>query len=254
MDPEREAQFIQEALGIVKAGEEKGIVLRLMGAIAVKLHCPQCSHLLKGMERSLTDIDLMSYGKCNRKMRSFFTELGYTPNERILAFYGRDRHIYDNPEKGWHVDVFFDELKMCHKVDFRGRLELDYPTITPTDILLEKLQIVRINPKDVKDTIVLMREHSIGKQEKDSIDGDYISRLLSGDWGYYYTVTENLKKLKGLLPEFEILTEEDKTHVTGKIDSLLADIEKVPKSLKWKMRARIGAKRKWYNEVEEVER
>lgn len=254
MDPKREDEFIQEALRIVKAGEEKGIILRLMGAIAVRLHCPNSSHILEGMERSLTDIDLMSYGKHNPKMKKLFTELGYTPNERIIAFYGRDRHIYDSQEKGWHVDVFFDELKMCHTIHFQGRLELDYPTITPTDILLEKLQIVRINPKDVKDTIVLMREHPVGKGEKDSIDGDYTLKLLSGDWGFYYTVTENLKKLKGFLPEFGVLTGEDRADVSGKIDSLLENIERVPKSLKWKMRAKIGAKRKWYNEVEEVER
>lgn len=254
MDPEREKQFIEEALSIVKAGAERGIILRLMGAIAVKLHCPDSSHILEGMERSLTDIDLMSYGKFNPKMKGLFTELGYTPNERIIAFYGRDRHIYDNPDKGWHVDVFFDELKMCHNISFRRRLELDYPTITPTDILLEKLQIVKINPKDVKDTIVLVREHPVGEGEKDSIDGPHICGLLSGDWGFCYTVTENLKKIKSFLPEFAVLTEEDRTNVGGKIQSLLEEIEKVPKSLKWKLRAKVGPKRKWYSEVEEVER
>ncbi len=254
MDPEKEAAFVEEALKIVKAGQEKGITLRLMGAIAVKLHCPGSSHILQGMERSLTDIDLMSYGRHNPKVRSLFVELGYTPNDRIIAFYGRERHIYDSEEKGWHVDVFFDQLKMCHTIDFRRRLELDYPTITPTDVLLEKLQIVKINPKDVKDTIVLMREHDIGKGEKDTIDGPYVSGLLSSDWGFYYTVTENLKKINGFLPEFEVLTEEDRANVGGKIGSLLEEIEGVPKSLKWKLRAKVGPKKKWYNEVEEVER
>ena len=253
MEPERDAQFIREALHIVELGEEKGITLRLMGAIGVTLHCPQSSHLLRGMERSLTDIDLMSYARFNPKMKRFFVDLGYTPDERIMALYGRDRHIYNHREKGWHVDVFFDQLKMCHTIDFRRRLELDHPTITPTDILLEKLQIVRINPKDVKDTIVLLREHPLGSGEKDSIDAPYISRLLSGDWGFCYTVTENLKKLTQFLPEFKVLTEEDRADVNRKIASLLTQIESVPKSMIWKVRSKVGPRKKWYNEVEEVE-
>jgi len=39
------------------------------------------------------------------------------------------------------VDVFFDKLLVAnHPIDFKGRLELDYPTITVTDMLLEKFR------------------------------------------------------------------------------------------------------------------
>ena len=31
-------------------------------------------------------------------------------------------------------------------------------------------------------------------------------------------------------------------------------IEKEPKSLGWKLRAKVGTKKQWYNDVEEVER
>ena len=34
----------------------------------------------------------------------------------------------------------------------------------------------------------------------------------------------------------------------------LAIIEKEPKSVGWKLRARVGTKKQWYNDVEEVER
>ncbi len=255
MEQDRDRRFYEEALRIVQLGEEQGIPFRLLGAIAVKHHCPRCRYLYSEMERALTDIDYVTYSKFRPQMKKFFTSLGYAPYERLIASpMGQYRHIYSSDEKGWQVDIFFDKLNMCHVVDFRGRLELDSPTITLADIVLEKMQIVDINPKDVKDTIILLLEHDVGETDKDMVNGTYISKLLSDDWGYYYTVTANLKKVKSFLGEFKSLTDENRQEVGGKIDRLLARIEEAPKSLKWKGRARVGPKVKWYNVVEEVYR
>ncbi|HAL61771.1 MAG TPA: hypothetical protein DCP08_05115 [Chloroflexi bacterium] len=255
VDPEREARFYNEALNIVKWGEEVGIPFRLLGAIAVNYHCPQHRYLHEKMERIFTDIDVVTYSKHRPQMKKFFTDLGYTPQERLIASpAGQHRHIYWSEEKGWQVDVFFDALHMCHKVDFRGRLELDSPTITLADIILEKMQIVEINLKDIKDTIILLLEHDVGDREEETVNGVYISKVLSDDWGYYYTVTTNLKKVRAFLGEFDALTEENREVVSARIDRLLTMIEEAPKSFKWKARARIGTKAKWYNVVEEVYR
>jgi len=150
------------------------------------------------------------------------------------------------------VDVFFDKLEMCHTIDFRNRLRLDKPTITLADMLLEKMQIVKINEKDIIDTIVLLRAHDIGENDKDKVNIKYVSKLLSNDWGFYYTVTMNLKKVKELCKKYNVLSNEDMKDVTSKIDRILEKIEKEPKSMKWKMRAKIGPSKKWYKEVEEV--
>jgi len=254
MDKSRDEAFIEEALRIVKLGEEQGIPFRLLGAIAIRLHCPRFNYLYAGMDRPLTDIDYVTYGKFSPQIKKFFVSLGYTPNERIIAYYGKHRHIYWNEEKQWQVDIFFDELNMCHKVDFRGRLELDSPTITLTDLLLEKMQIVKINPKDIKDTIIMLREHQIGDTEEETINAPYIARILADDWGFWYTVTTNLNRVKRYLGEFGALTEEDRKDVAGKIDALLEVIDRTPKTTKWKLRAKIGPRLKWYNEVEEVVR
>ena len=253
MVSERDAAFVEEALNLIKIGEEQGIIFRILGSIAVRLHSPEFAHLYEEMERPLTDIDFMTYGRFRPLMKKFFTDRGYLPRQRLIASpAGRKRHIYMNPEKDWQADIFFDELDMCHKVDFRGRLEIDHPTISLTDILFEKMQIVRINPKDVKDTIIMLRAHDVGHGETEMINMDYVTRVLSNDWGYYYTVTTNLNLVKDFLGEFEALTEEDRRDVAAKIDTLLGAIETAPKSLKWKMRAKVGTKQKWYNEVEEV--
>lgn len=253
-DPAKEKRFLDEAVRLVKLGEERGIPLRLLGAIAVKLHCPAHAALYQGMARALTDIDFVTYGKYNPLMQKFITGQGYQANERLIWMYGRYRHIYWSEEKGWQIDIFFDELNMCHKVDFRGRLELDRPTITLADIVLEKMQIVRINAKDIKDTIVLLLEHGVGKGNDETVDIDHLVKTLSSDWGYYYTVTTNLKKTKEFLGQFEALTGADRDLATQRVDAILDAIEAAPKSARWRLRARIGTRQKWYREVEEVSR
>jgi len=242
--------FVTEALRIVEAGKEKGIILRIMGACAVRIHCSKKPQFL--LERKLTDIDLMSYTRFASSMEKFFKSLGYEQLPTILPRgISLGRHIYYNKEIGITVDVFFDKLEFCHTIDFRGRLELDYPTITLADIMLEKLQIVKITEKDILDLIALLYEHEIGmSDDKDVINGRYIARLLSKDWGFYYTATTNLNKVKSYLQSSELLKEEERKIVTEKIDKLLQLIENEPKSLKWKLRAKIGPSMKWYRDVE----
>lgn len=248
------ANLINEAVKIAELGESKGIPLRLMGALAIYLHCSdEAKAFHEALSRQFTDIDFMTTAD-REKVKKFFLEIGYKPRERFMAIMAEARHIYEKPELGIHVDVFFNELDMCHKIDFRKRLLIDYPTISLADLLLEKLQIVEINEKDVKDVIVLLIDHKIGdKDEKETINIEYIADLLSKDWGFYYTVTTNLNKIKKLVDSYaQVLTQNKVEDVKNKIDIILDKIEKKPKSMGWKMRAKIGTKTKWYKEVEEI--
>lgn len=162
------------------------------------------------------------------------------------------RQIYFQP-KGWfYVDVFYDKLLVAnHPLDFRGRLEIDSPTITPTDLLLEKVQIVFPDEKDVKDSMLLLRAHEISDQEEENkIGAKFIVNKLASDWGFWYTVTTNLKGLKQRVGVDEKLTDEEKQDLTSKMDKLLTVIESEPKSTGWKLRSVTGTKRRWYNPVE----
>lgn len=247
--------FIQEAIGVVKLAEKRGIMLRVMGACAARLHCPKYGYLHKKLGRELTDIDLMSYSKFESEIEKFFEELGYSSREYISRLWGRDmvrRHIYDDIKNRRVVDVFFDKLEMCHTIDFRGRLELDYPTITLADLFLAKMQIVKLTEKDVKDTILLLREHNVGEIDAETVNAKYIAKLLSRDWGFYYTITTNLNKVRDFSKKYGALTKEDYNDVVTKIGELLQAIRKEPKSLRWKMRAKIGTRKKWYTEVEKT--
>jgi len=246
--------LVNEAVEIVGKAEERGVILRLMGAVAVKVHLPKFLFLHEKLGRELTDIDFIAYGRQRQEIVNFLSDMGYECDKRIVSsLIPTAQYVFQKgPEI--HVDVFFDRLEMCHTIDFKDQLEVDYPTISLANLVLEKMQIVQLNEKDAIDTVVLLREHNVGKGDDETINFDYISKLLSKDWGFYYTVTMNLKRIRNeFLPSYN-LSEEDKTDVKHKIDTLLERIEKDPKSLAWKMRARVGAKKKWYRDVEEIYR
>ena len=133
------------------------------------------------------------------------------------------------------------------------RLEVDSPTIPLAEMLLEKMQIVQINEKDVIDTIMLLLEHPLGDIDKETINIKRIAELCSTDWGLWRTTTMNLDKVRQLAHGYEQLKDEHKAHVESQVASALERIEKEPKSLAWRLRARVGDRVKWYKEVDEVE-
>jgi hypothetical protein len=247
--------FITESARIVDEAEKQGLILRIMGALAIRHHTMEFSELHKNLDRlgkqEFTDIDFISYRKCANPLERFFTGIGYPPNRgaKLMGVVWTSRHIYDAP-KGFHVDVFYDKLEFSHTLDFKGRLELDRPTIPLPDLLLEKMQIAKISEKDIKDTIVLLRAHNVSSSDREAIDADYIARILAKDWGLYYTVTSNLNKMRELMTTYDSLTDEHRKDVNTKLDALLARIEEEPKSTGWKMRARVGTKKKWYTDVD----
>jgi hypothetical protein len=247
-------EILDIGLELVEAARGRGILLRLLGAVAIRLHCQTHQHLFDQAERPISDLDVMSYGSQRRAVQNLLKENKYIGDEHLIAIYGESRQIYQHPRiAGLKLDVFFDQLKFCHTVPFRGRLELDYPTITMTDALLEKMQIVKINAKDLKDTIILLLEHPPAEAfEPEKLDGGYLGCLLGADWGFYYTVTENLKKVIDFMRQEPFLQADQMELVERNAKALLATLEQAPKTLKWKLRARIGPKVKWYQDVEET--
>jgi hypothetical protein len=242
--------FVNEALEIAEAAKKQGIVLRLIGALAIRYHCPKFANLHRALEREFTDIDFIGYPKQKNGIEKALDQLGYKMRMLSYSFVMGGRLIFTNEQTGRHVDVFLDKLDMCHVIDFKGRLEVDYPTIPLAELLLEKMQIVKIGEKDIKDTIVLIREHEPGDHDQEKINIDYIAKQVAKDWGFYYTITTNLNKVKLLLHKYSQLSDEDKEDVTKKIEYMLARIEKEPKTVGWKMRAKVGPKKKWYKEVD----
>jgi len=247
---------VEIAKTLAQSSRERGVVLRVVGAIAFVMHCPSFCRLLEQMQRQITDVDLVGYARQEKQILAVLRDLGYQFEdfrEMMRAGLESNRRMFRDPRHDAKVDVFLDRMEFCHTIDLRDRLEIDFPTISVSDLLLEKMQIVEINEKDIKDTIVLLREHGIGDVDSEAVNGGYVGGLLSDDWGFYYTVTTNLRKVRDFLPKYEMLSIEDRNDVAVKVQRLLQSIEDGPKSLKWKMRAKVGTKRIWYQRVEEID-
>ena len=77
----------------------------------------------------------------------------------------------------------------------------------------------------------------------------YIVGIMSKDWGFYYTFTTNIQKVVDFIPEFPSLAREQADIIRGRVHEIVREIESAPKSLKWKVRAKIGTRQRWYQEV-----
>jgi hypothetical protein len=248
-----EKNFGDLAVELVSWAKEKKVVLRIFGSAAVWLHCPKYSHLREKFGREVQDVDFVSYGKYASKISELFEEHGFSEDVTLSAF-GGGRLLFQDKKTGAHSDVFLDRLKMNHEINFSKRIEHDYPTIPLAELLLSKLQIVKINEKDIMDAIVLLREHDLGDDDGDKINLVQVSEILSRDWGFYHTVDINLGKIGASLSAYSVLLSEDRQDISSKIKTLRTSIESKPKSLAWKIRSRSGESIKWYEEVEEVYR
>ena len=248
--------FSKEIRRIISVADERKVPLRIMGGAAIRMHCPNHQGLYDRLKRvPKHDMDFVTYAKFRPLTKQLFTDLGYEPYISLMltGATGRHRQIFNDKEGNKAIDVFLGKLEMCHVIDFEGRLEVDSPTVPLAELLLQKLQIVQTNEKDIQDTIILLTEHDIGNQDKEQINGDYVGKVLAREWGFYYTVTRNFGKMKDFTQKYD-LTDEEKTKVTERIDKLSKIVEDTPKTLAWKMRARAGPSIKWYNQVEEVQR
>ena len=227
------------------------MTLRLLGALAFRRRCPRYGHLQDRLGRKFTDIDFAGYGRDVSGIRSVMTALGYREDPGVYVESEGSRLIFEQPQSGLHADVFLDKLEFCHTISWDGRLEVDEETIPLAELVLEKMQIVEINEKDVIDTMMLLLEHPLEDHDRDAINIGYIAGLCSRDWGLWRTTTMNLEKVRQLAEAYE-LDAGERAAVQDRVDQGLDRIEQQPKTRKWKLRAVVGDRKKWYRDVGEL--
>jgi len=233
-----------EAKRIIEAARQKKITLKLFGGVSFFFRCPSAKH--RALQRNYVDIDFMGHAKQSREIKQLFEELGYVPRDRFNAMQGYRRLIFNDIEHQRRVDIFLDVFEMCHKFNFKDRLDVDEYTISLADMLATKLQIVEINQKDLKDVGGMFMDHDVGSEDSpEVINGAYLAKLCSDDWGICKTFVMNLDRVIGMINEYG-LEENEKKVVGERAARLKKMIEDAPKSFRWKMRARVGDKVQWY--------
>src|SRR6266700_4686608 len=244
---------LPEALALAGGAADASLGLKLLGGLAVRVLCPEFPPRLRRDQ----DIDFACVSKQRKKVADHLAAAGCEPDRRFNNLNG-DRQMYFTAPSGRPIDVMVDRLSMCHVLDFRpsfGSASSTLPTLDPADLLLSKLQIVELNAKDAHDIFHLLSGLRVGRDSaRPAIDPDRFGVVLAGDWGWWRTVTGSLAKLPDLLsaqpglappyPRFDALTQAKQLQEVA---------ETVPKGLKWKLRARVGDRVRWYELPEEVD-
>ena len=237
---------------LVAAAEADGLSLRVLGSIGVAMHCPDASDLLPSFSRTYADIDFAAYAREAKALGGVLGSLGYRDDREVYIASEGTRSIFADPDRRIHLDVFYDRLDFCHVIPLDGRLTADRPTLPLAELLLSKLQIVRINEKDVVDTILLFLDHPLGSGDHETIDAERIARLCASDWGLWRTLTMNLEKVASLASSYPQLGASQRERVLEATATLKRRIDEEPKPMAWRMRDRVGDRRQWWTDVDEV--
>jgi hypothetical protein len=243
-------KVIERTRELIDSARARQITLRVLGGIAVLIHAhpPIPPRLL----REVRDADLVVEKTKVKQLTAMLRELQYDENRRFNLLNGKERLIYFDPQNGTQMDVFVGEFNMCHRLPLTERLDVHPYTLGLAEVLLTKLQIVQLNDKDLKDILLVLLQHETHEGE----DGERINLAAMAapcgtDWGFYKTVTDNLARvLAGLAGSG--LAAEEAALVSGRIGRIIERIEQQQKSTKWKLRALVGTKVRWYELPEEV--
>jgi hypothetical protein len=238
------AEITEEAVRVLHAANAENIPLRLLGGLAIYLQAPSAT-THEQLKRSYKDLDFVTLSRHTGKVKALFANLGYVGNKNFNALHGHQRLLFWDEEHGRQVDIFVDRMQMSHTLDFRSRLHIDDRTLSVADLMLTKLQIVEVNEKDILDVMALFIDFDVEDTDK-GINSPYISGLIANDWGLHKTLDINLKKMKAFAEERNF-----PPYVAERIEKLLSDMEKHPKSFGWRTRAMVGERVRWYELPEE---
>ena len=247
------ANLEDEMHRLVQEAQNEGIFLRVLGGLAIKVHSPHANH--RSLERKYPDIDFVTDKASAKKLLGFLPEMGYTPNKTFNTLSGDRRQLWYDEEQGRQIDVFIGDFTMCHTLPLADRLQIEPLTIPLAELFLSKAQIFELNRKDILDLLTLLLDHEVGSGDEETINADLIAELCAKDWGLYTTVSMSIQKLHTFLDEGDVaLDEEEAQLIKKRLVKLQKTMDEAPKTLAWKMRAKVGTRVRWYEEVEEVQR
>ena len=238
--------MIEEAERISAAASAGMVPAKLVGGAAVNLHCSSARQA--PLKRKYGDLDFVASSKQRQAVQKLFESLGYQGDRRFNTLNGDQRLLYLDGVNGRQIDVFIDRMKMCHVIELANRLGHEGPTLTPADLLISKLQVYEVNMKDLVDTTALLLDHPIADHDDDAINAAYLARLTSEDWGLHRTLQLNSGRVRDAVRDLDV----DADLVNQRLDELWTRIDAQPKSLRWRLRARVGDRMSWYELPEEV--
>lgn len=245
------ADTYEAAVRAVETANTQGVPLKLIGGQAVRYLTPA----FPPRTRSGQDMDFASVSAAKKPVMDLLFELGFEGDKRFNTMHGHRQMYFVSPASGTAVDVVMDQLQMCHVLDFKDRISRLPFTLDVTDLLLSKLQVVEQNEKDVQDIVYLLAGHEVREgDEPGTIGLDRIGRVVADDWGWWRTTTGNLDRVVELA-RGDLARLVPANAAFDPVEQAIAvrrHADAVPKSLRWKIRSRVGERVQWYELPEEV--
>lgn len=242
--------LVAESGRVIEAAQAARVSIRLTGGLAIRRRHPSAGR--PPLARSYADIDLAASSKGgHRAITELMIRLGYVPDQMFNSLHGNERLYYEDPAHGRHVDIFVDAVRMCHVIQFKHRLHHLDDTLPVSDLLLTKLQIFQLNEKDVLDILAILHDQTLRAGAHDALDSDYLEEVWGNDWPIWRTSQRTLDTVRRAVPA--ILDEEGAKRVLKNVDALQEILRTGPKSLRWKLRAQVGERIRWYELPEEVD-
>ena len=250
--------MLDEGRRLVNVARSEGLTLRLLGGLAVREHC----RALELCERDYSDLDMVAPAKQARRLAALFAGFGYAENVDVsMATAGAELQFVrpcehsDGPGAGPahaddHIDVFLDTFRMDHHIALARRLQIEPYAVSLSDLLLTKLQIFRLEEKDLRDIVTLLGDAEVGEEDAPGlINGRYIGQLCADDWGLFYDVATNLTRVDERAATFDLI-DAQVARVRHGVVRLIAAIDGAPKSLRWRLRARVGTRKRWHGALD----
>jgi hypothetical protein len=241
--------IVAEGERLLGIASREGVPLRLLGGVAV---CVKAPDLPASLTREYKDIDFATTKKAAGAADRLLRDAGYQPHVSFNAMHARERGLYFDEDNDRQVDLFIHSFRMCHEIPLGDRLDAELETVPLAELLLTKLQIIELNEKDIRDTLLLFHGHPIEDRDDGAVNGSQIAGLCASDWGLWRTITANLERCRGHVDDYE-LPAGDRERIDERFDVLLSRIETEPKTRGWKLRAKVGERKRWYDLPEEVE-
>jgi hypothetical protein len=236
------ADPIDEARRLLALARDRDVDVRVLGGVAVALAIAPDDPVLP---RTFQDIDLIAPRGSQRAVADVLVEAGYTGDDEFNSFNSHRRLLYIDTAHGRQVDVFIGAFSMCHEIPLDDRLLAAEETLPVPELLLTKLQIFKLNDKDLRDIVNLLHHRA------DGVDFALVGERCAADWGLWRTTTMNVERTAGALDDLG-LPDHARDQVHARVALLSAALESAPKSRRWKLRARIGDRVRWYEDPEDI--
>lgn len=234
---------------MISMANERGLPLRLLGGLAVQLGGQPPPEALR---REYKDIDVVTRRGQRKAVTTFMEDAGYTADAEFNTINGHSRLLFHDLANRRQVDVFVGAFELCHAIPIADRLELEPLTVPLAELLLTKLQIVNLNEKDQRDILALVAGHEIADHDGGAINAAVVARACAADWGLWRTTRQNVERVRAATAEYALDAALVQS-IHARLDALWERVEEEPKGTKWKLRARIGDRVRWYEQPDEVE-